>query len=83
VVRSPVPTNTRRFAFEPIVDDARDDLSPTTMKHADLRWNPATQEWYCPRCGRTSDHLQERDAEIKLEQFECKLPSQNTVKNRS
>jgi hypothetical protein len=53
------------------------------MKHAELRWNPATQEWYCPQCGPTSDHLQKRDAEIELEQFECKLSSQNTVKNRS
>ncbi|HEX3351484.1 MAG: hypothetical protein ACRD3H_18460 [Terriglobales bacterium] len=44
------------------------------MKHENIRWNPATQEWYCTKCGRTSDHTNELDAHSELEQFECSIP---------
>ena len=49
------------------------------MKHGELRWNPATSEWFCVRCGRASDHLTRQDAQVELEQFECSLRSVNAV----
>ena len=49
------------------------------MKHEEPRWNPATSEWFCVRCGRASDHLTKQDAQVELEQFECSLPSVNAV----
>jgi hypothetical protein len=45
------------------------------MKHEDIRWNPELQEWFCVRCGRTSDHLVRGDAEVEMEQFECEVPA--------
>ena len=45
------------------------------MKHLVIRWNPATQEYYCPKCGRTSEELAIQDAREKLEQYECEIPS--------
>jgi len=50
-----------------------------TVKHEEPRWNPATSEWFCVRCGRTCDHLTKQDAQVELEQFECSLPSVNAV----
>jgi len=44
------------------------------MKHPSIRWNPATQEWFCLVCGRTSDHANELDAHVELEQYECNVP---------
>jgi len=44
------------------------------MKHENIRWNPATQEWFCPKCGRTSDHANEQDAHTELERYECHIP---------
>jgi hypothetical protein len=44
------------------------------MKHTKIRWNPATQEWFCQQCGRTSDHASEADAHTELEQYECSVP---------
>jgi hypothetical protein len=43
-------------------------------KHLEIRWNPDLQEWFCVRCGRTSDHVVREDAEVELELFECELP---------
>src|ERR1700687_1661525 len=48
------------------------------MKHLVIRWNPATQEWFCIKCGRTSDHISEEDAHVELDQHDCQLPSQGT-----
>jgi hypothetical protein len=48
------------------------------MKHLVIRWNPATQEWFCIKCGRTSDHISEEDARVELDQHDCQLPSQGT-----
>jgi len=45
------------------------------MKHLDIRWNPATREWFCTRCGHTSDHASVHDAHVKLDQYECQIPS--------
>ncbi len=32
---------------------------------------PKTEEWFCTRCFRTSDHVTRQDAELELSQFEC------------
>lgn len=48
------------------------------MKHPELRWNPALQEWFCVKCGRTSDHSDYENAKIELEFFECELPTKRT-----
>jgi hypothetical protein len=45
------------------------------MKHLSVCWNPATREWYCTRCGRTSDHTSVQDAHIELDQYDCQLIS--------
>ncbi len=45
------------------------------MKHRNISWNPATQEWFCTKCGRTSDRLAEQDARAELELYECAVPS--------
>jgi hypothetical protein len=50
------------------------------MKHENIRWNPATQEWFCAKCGRTSDHSKELDARFELEQYECNFPAVNLPK---
>lgn len=42
--------------------------------HAFLFWNPATLEWYCRDCGRTSDHQNIEDARIEVEHFPCAPP---------
>ena len=47
----------------------RDDF-----KHSNLRWNPATREWFCLKCGRTSEHAAEKDAATELSAFSCELP---------
>jgi len=45
------------------------------LKHESLRWNPGTQEWYCARCGRSSGCVDEPEAQLQLEKYECSLPS--------
>ena len=47
------------------------------MAKHDLRWNPLTKEWFCIRCGRTSDHVTESDAKGELQQYDCVLPSRD------
>ena len=49
------------------------------MKHLVIRWNPATQEYFCLKCGRTSKELAIQDARKKLEQYECEIPSVDTA----
>jgi hypothetical protein len=44
------------------------------MKHRNISWNPATQEWFCTKCGRTSDRLTEQGARVELELYECTVP---------
>jgi hypothetical protein len=48
------------------------------MKHPELRWNPGLQEWFCVKCGRTSDYSNREDAETELKLFECELPTTGT-----
>lgn len=56
--------------------EARVDYSvDRKMKHPKLRWNPSLQEWFCVKCGRTSDHIDQEDAKTELESFECELPT--------
>jgi len=45
------------------------------MKHLSVHWNPATREWYCARCGRTSDHTSVQEAHVELDQYDCQLTS--------
>ncbi len=45
------------------------------MKHLSVRWNPATREWYCTNCGRTSDHTSVQEAHVELDQYDCGLSS--------
>lgn len=49
------------------------------MKHLVIRWNPATQEYFCLKCGRTSEEVAIQDAREKLEQYECEIPSVDTA----
>ena len=44
------------------------------MKHEQISWNPATQEWFCLKCGRTSDHVGEQDAHTELDLYDCDIP---------
>jgi hypothetical protein len=46
-----------------------------SMKHVSIRWNPATQEWFCTKCGRTSDHISVADAHAELDQYDCEIPT--------
>ena len=39
----------------------------------DVRWNANLQEWFCAVCGRTSDHVNQQDALVELEVFDCNL----------
>ena len=41
--------------------------------HPDIRWNPDLKEWYCAKCGLTSDHVAEHDAVAEMAAFECCL----------
>jgi hypothetical protein len=46
---------------------------PTTSEHADVRWNPDLMEWFCARCGMTSDHVNEQDAKNELSNHQCEM----------
>jgi hypothetical protein len=45
------------------------------MKHLHIRWNPELQEWFCVKCGRTSDHVVRQDAQTEMELFQCEIPT--------
>ena len=49
------------------------------MKHLIIRWNPGTLEYFCPKCGRTSEELTIQDARQKLERYDCEIPSVDTA----
>ncbi len=49
----------------------------------DVRWNDEIQEWFCAKCGRTSDHITKDDALIELEPYECELLSTTAANRRS
>ena len=44
-------------------------------RHPELKWREQTQEWYCVKCGRTSDHVMETDAWKEIEVFDCAPPT--------
>jgi hypothetical protein len=44
------------------------------MKHL-IRWNAATQEWFCTKCLRTAEHTRVEDAHAELDQYDCEIPS--------
>ena len=50
------------------------------MKHLNIGWNPATKEWFCAKCGRTSGHANVHDAHKALDQYECQVPSVESPK---
>jgi hypothetical protein len=44
------------------------------MKHQVIRWNSVLEQWFCARCGQSSDHLRVEDAHEELEQWDCQSP---------
>jgi len=51
-------------------------------KHDDIRRNTELQEWFCAKCGVTSDHRLKKDAVAEISAFECNLYG-TTVKKLS
>jgi len=49
-------------------------MAQQVMRHETIRWNPATEEWFCPKCGRTSGRVREQDAHSELDQYQCDFP---------
>ena len=49
--------------------------STKTLMHVAIRWHPELKEWYCIKCGRTSDHEIEDNAWIEINGFECSPPT--------
>lgn len=47
---------------------------PESMRREHIIWNPATQEWFCTKCGGTSGQAIEEDAHFDLEQRQCLVP---------
>ena len=45
------------------------------MKHEQILWNSGTREWFCAKCGRTSDRSTVHAAQGELDQYECHVPS--------
>jgi len=43
------------------------------MKHEDIRWNRINGEWFCAKCGRTSERIRKEEAQAELEKYECNL----------
>jgi hypothetical protein len=46
-------------------------MTESKQTHEFIRWNSEQQQWFCIRCGRTSDHHAARDARIELDQYSC------------
>jgi hypothetical protein len=44
-------------------------------KHLKVAWNPGTKEWFCTTCGRASEHASAHEAQVELEEHECRIPS--------
>jgi PAS domain S-box-containing protein len=51
------------------------------MRHPELRWNAAHQQWFCIVCGCTSDQKARQEAERELESIVCQLPIAEDVCN--
>ena len=52
----------------------------TVGEHADVRWNPDLGEWFCAKCGQTSDHKEKDDAIRELENFDCSIHGTSVAK---
>ncbi|PYV53876.1 MAG: hypothetical protein DMG98_19730 [Acidobacteria bacterium] len=50
--------------------------SQESTKPHEITRNAATQEWFCVRCLRRSDHVSQQDAERELSQFDCTVPQE-------
>ena len=50
-------------------------MLPEAARKHEIRWDPNTSEWVCVRCDRTSVHVNKRDAETELSQFDCVVSS--------
>jgi hypothetical protein len=61
-----------------LIPNSEPSLFAETMKHAVIRWNPATKEHFCTNCGRTSVATNIADAQEQLEQYDCQIPSAET-----
>ncbi|PYV95223.1 MAG: hypothetical protein DMG86_21920 [Acidobacteria bacterium] len=48
---------------------------PQSLPLYRMTWNGENEEWFCAKCGRTSDHIKKEDAFVELEKFECVLPT--------
>jgi len=69
----------------------RDSITPSDSaqemtKEHQIFWNGGSKEWFCVRCGRTSDHITKLDAERELSGYDCILAqhgddSENRVMN--
>jgi hypothetical protein len=46
--------------------------------HPELKWHEVTEEWYCMRCGRTSNQAHLADAWVELQGFDCEPPTPRT-----
>jgi hypothetical protein len=44
-------------------------------RHLKVAWNPGTEEWFCTTCGRTSDRASAHEAQVELDEHECRMPS--------
>ena len=44
-------------------------------KHQALKWSPVLEEWFCAKCGQTSDHFELEDAQEEFAQYDCEPPS--------
>ncbi len=44
-------------------------------QHLNIAWHPGTKEWFCTTCGRTSDHASAKEAQVELDEHECRIPS--------
>jgi hypothetical protein len=49
-------------------------MAKESMKHENIIWNPATQLWFCAKCGQTSGQVDEKAAHSELDQRQCHLP---------
>jgi hypothetical protein len=45
------------------------------MRHENIVWNSGIKNWFCTKCGRTSDQVSIADAEMELDQYDCSLPA--------
>lgn len=55
-------------------------LSQQSAKPHEIGQDAATQEWFCIKCLRRSDHATKQDAERELSQFECISPEHSKAK---